>query len=106
MVIDIDVAAVPAVVQLVEPDDFAAFKIVARGAAAESGALASAIERIGRMTAAGEVFVDVEALRSLAGDRARDAGWLGALERMLSYAREKGWTDGAGAVQAHIQWTA
>jgi hypothetical protein len=103
MVIDVDLLAAPATVRLVEPEDFRAFKIVARGPAKELG---SAIERFGRLTGEGHVLVDVTALPALAGERGRDRDWLASLDAMVDYARARGWTDGGGAIRGHVQWEA
>ena len=102
MVIDVDLRAAPAAVLLVEPEDFGAFKIMARGSAAK---LASAVGRFGRVTDDGHVLVDVAALRVLAGERGRDREWLASLDAMVEYARSRGWTDG-GAIRGHVQWNA
>jgi hypothetical protein len=98
--IDVDLRTRPAAVRLAEPDDFRAFKIVARGPEAE---LEPAVEAFGRMTGDGYVFVDIAALRRLAGERGRDGAWLGSLDAMVEYARAHGWTDGAGAIRGHVQ---
>lgn len=104
MLIDIDLWAAPAAVQLVEPDDFGAFKILARGAATSRDRFEHAVKRFGYMTEDGHVFVDVGAVRSLAGERARERDWLGSFHEMLELARAHGWTDDAGAIRAHVQW--
>ena len=83
MIIDVDLSQVPPAVSLLEPDDFTAFKLVARGAHA---------------------FVDRSTLRALAGERAQDADWLRRLDEMLAYAASKGWADEAGATRAHIEY--
>jgi hypothetical protein len=54
----------------------------------------------------GHVFVDLEALQTLAGGRARNRDWLASLDGMLRYAGSQGWTDESGAIQAHVQWAA
>jgi hypothetical protein len=103
MVIEVDLRAAPATVRLVEPEDFGAFKIAARGPATELG---SAVERFGRLTGDGHVLVDVTALRALAGERGRDRDWLASLDAMVDHARTRGWTDGGGAIRGHVQWNA
>jgi hypothetical protein len=98
--IDVDLRTRPAAVRLVEPDDFRAFKIVARGPEAK---LEPAVEAFGRMTDDGYVFVDIAALRQLAGERGRDGAWLESLDAMVEYARAHGWTDGTDAIRGHVQ---
>jgi hypothetical protein len=106
MVIDVDLRSAPAAVRLVEPDDFRAFKILARGPASGGEPLDAAVGGFGRVSGDGHVFVDVEALRALAGEHGRDRGWLASLDAMLAYARARGWTDDNGALRGHVQWDA
>jgi hypothetical protein len=105
MVIDIDLRAAPPTVQLIEPEDFGAFKIIARAPAADREHLEYAVERLGRLTAGGHVFVDVTAVKGLAGERATEPRWLASLDGMLQYAGAHGWTDDAGAIRAHVEWS-
>ncbi|GHE06989.1 hypothetical protein [Klenkia taihuensis] len=60
-------------------------------------------EQLGWATPDGEhVFVRIEALTQLAGDRAADPDWTAGLDGMLAYARTSGWTSPDGtAVRAH-----
>jgi hypothetical protein len=103
MVIDVDLRAAPATVRLIAPDDFGAFKVVARGPASGGERLAGAVGRFGRMSGDGHVFVDVAALRALAGERGRQRDWLASLDAMLEHARGHGWTDQTGAIRGHIE---
>lgn len=81
MYIEIDLRLIPPTTTLREPDDFTSFKIVVRD-----------VEH---------AMVPVESLEKLAGDRAADPEWRRGLEKMLEYARERGWLDDKG-VRAHI----
>jgi hypothetical protein len=101
MVIEIDLKTAPASVQLVEPDDFKSFKILARG---DATSLAGGVTDLGRLDANGDVYVDVQALKALAGDRGQDREWLQSFDGMVAYARDHGWTDDTGAIQAHVEW--
>jgi hypothetical protein len=105
MVIDVDLHAAPAGVRLVEPDDFGSFKVVARAPELDRWRLAPAVERFGRMTARGDVLVDVDAVKALAGERATQPLWLASLDAMLGYAGARGWVDDEGAIRAHVEWT-
>ena len=89
-------------VSLEEPDDFKAFKVVAP----DRDRLAETVASFGRPADEDEehVFVRVEALKALAGDRGEDPEWAASLERMLAYASEHGWLDEHGAVRAHVEW--
>jgi hypothetical protein len=89
--------------ELVEPDDFKAFDILAPGEP-DAERLAAATAGIGRADGADHVYVDVVALRALAGSRAQDDEWCRGLDAMLEYARSKGWLDESGAVRAHVEW--
>jgi hypothetical protein len=107
MVIEIDLRVTPASVELAEPDDFGGFRVVARGLEQEHhDQLVTALRRIGRVADDGHVFVGVRRLYSLADDRTCDRGWLESFDQMVAYARARGWTDAAGAIRAHVQWTA
>ena len=53
---------------------------------------------------AGHAWVDVDALRRLAGTVVDDA-WETSLAGMVQYAASKGWTDEQGRLQAHCDWT-
>ncbi len=106
MVIDVDLRAAPAAVRLLAPDDFGAFKVVVRGGASRPEYVGDAIEPVGRVSSDGHVFVEVTALKGLAGDRAEQQGWLASLSRMVEFAAAHGWTDGAGAIRAHVEWRA
>jgi hypothetical protein len=102
MVIDVDLRAAPAAVRLIQAEDFRAFKVVARGPAGGER-LAAAVGRLGRLSGDGHVFVDVAALRALAGERGRARDWLASLDAMLEHARGHGWTDDTGAIRGHIE---
>lgn len=105
MLILVDLSVDPAALALVDPDVFDAFAIAVEGDDDEQAPqrLADALERIGRRHDAGHVFVDVEALKGLAGERGHDATWLAQLDRMRDYARSKGWVDEAGGIRAHVE---
>jgi hypothetical protein len=105
MVIDIDLRVAPVTVRLVEPDDFEVFKILARAQEIDRVRLQPAVERFGRMTAQGHVFVDLAAVKALAGQRGTEPRWLESLDAMRSYAGARGWVDDEGAVRAHVEWS-
>ena len=86
MYLELDLALVPPAIELREPDDFTAFKILVKPV--------------------DEAGVPLAVLRALAGKRAEDAEWQGNLERMLTYAAERGWIQDDGAIRAHVEWDA
>ena len=53
--------------------------------------------------AAGEhAWIDAEALRTAASALATAADWNAGFDRMLDYARSKGWLGADGAIRAHV----
>jgi hypothetical protein len=105
MHIAIDLTTTPPTIELLEPDAFNAFDVVARGAAdgASSEQLASALERIGTRIDDDHAAIDVNALKGLAGARAHDRGWLAKLDGMVAFAARHGWVMADGSVRAHIE---
>jgi hypothetical protein len=100
-----DLTVTPATVTLADPDDLKSFKVLARAPSPEPEGLAAALEGVGRLEG-GDAFIDAEAVRRLAGNRAKDPEWSEGFDGMLAYARSKGWMDESGtAIQAHVEWT-
>ena len=104
MVIEIDLRTEPAAVNLRKPDDFGAFKIVALGGETDDAQRAQALRRLGTVDEDGHVFIAVETLLALAGDRAHEPRWLTSLDGMQAYARAHEWADPTGAIQGHVEW--
>ena len=103
MIIAVDTSRRPASVALLAPDDFGDFRVEVSGAAVGTE-LATAINEFGRLGDEGtHAFVDTEAIRRLAGDRADDARWQASFDGMLAYADAHGWRDADGRVRAHVQ---
>ena len=101
----VDLASSPSGVALAEPDDLRSFKVLARGSAPDAARLGEALEGVGTMAPDGHAFVAVDAVRRLAGDRVNDPDWSEGFDRMLGFARSKGWMDPSGtAIQAHVEW--
>jgi hypothetical protein len=86
---------------LAEPDDFKAFRVVVKGDLAPD-AYAAAVAPFGRIADADHVFVTVEGLKRLAGERAQDPQWNASLDGMLGYAASQGWLADDGAIRAHV----
>jgi hypothetical protein len=82
--IELDLTTVPPTATLADVDDFERFEVVAAPVS--------------------HVFVPVEELRRLAGERAGDPAWEESLEGMVAYARSKDWLDENGAIRAHVEW--
>jgi hypothetical protein len=83
--IELDLTSLPPRTELREPEDFKRFEIVA--------------------SKPSHVFVELETLRQLAGERADDPDWKSRFDEMLDYAASKGWVDENGAVRAHVEWS-
>jgi hypothetical protein len=66
--------------------------------------LAGAVERCGMTWRDGHVFVTPEVVVGLVGEAATPE-WRAGFDRMVEYARSKGWTDATGALQAHVERT-
>lgn len=81
MYIRISLDSVPPAVELMEPDDFKAFKVVVESPE--------------------HAYVPVATLRALAGER--DAEWEAGLERMVAFAARHEWVNPDGEVRAHIE---
>jgi hypothetical protein len=58
---------------------------------------------VGAVGGTGDVFVRPEAVRALADGSAGEA-WASGFAAMCEYAASKGWVDGAGRIQAHVEW--
>lgn len=90
---------------LEEPDDFKGFAVLAKGpasnAAAFSGKLPSGIAMDGETHA----WIGIDWLKSKL-DIPANADRAGNFEKMLAYARSKGWTRGEPeAIRGHIEWS-
>ena len=84
MYLHIDHTEVPPAVEVREPDDFTAFKVV--------------------VEVPEHAWVAPDVLTALAG-RGDDDAWRQNLAGMLAYAASKGWCDDAGRVRAHVEVT-
>jgi hypothetical protein len=82
MYLHIDTAEVPPVVEVREPDDFTAFKVV--------------------VEVPEHAWITPDMLTELAG-RGDDGEWRQHVAGMLAYAASKGWCDEAGRVRAHVE---
>jgi hypothetical protein len=91
----------PARLELTDVDNFRSLKVVIHGEDSDGSRLAQALRGVGRVAGLSS-FLDIEALRRLAGSRANDPAWLTQFEAMVAYARSNGWIDKSGAaLEAH-----
>ena len=105
MVITVDLQqGDPAPVGLKDPDDCGRFHVEVIGPR-DDAALAHALvdADVGRVED-GEAFVEIGAVRRMASGRV-GASWADDFEKMLAYARSKGWLDPTEtSIQAHVEW--
>ena len=106
MVITVDLSTHDGEIAVESPEDCGKFHVEATGApdgdwARLGHALVDA--GVGRVED-DHAFVEVGAIRTLVAGRV-GAAWADDFEKMLAYARTKGWLDeGGNAVQAHVEW--
>lgn len=82
MYLRVDTRTTPPLVDVVEPDDFTAFKVV--------------------VVTPSHSWVDPGELAALTG-RTDDPEWQQKLTGMVAYARSKGWLDEQGRIRAHVE---
>ena len=91
-------------VSLEQADDCGKFHLEARGVDAAGVSAALAAAGAGRL-AGDDAFIERGAVERLAEGQV-GADWAERFDGMLAYAAKKGWLDDAGAVQAHVEWSA
>lgn len=102
MYVHVDMAATPPAVELRERNNFRELSIRVTGEA-DADQLSAALAGDGRLDDDAHAYLEVAALRALAGDSARNEDWQNSFDGMIGYARSKGWVDQGGAVRAHIE---
>jgi len=86
---------------LADPDDFTAFSIgIAQNVPRPQ--VAAALAKMGPGLDGAEAFVSVATIKELAGERASDAGWLAQLDKMIDFAKPRGWLNESGDVRGHL----
>ncbi len=90
--------------ELLERDNFKAFKIVAPATHASAQALAAALAPIARLNDDGKTaWVLQDALRQWQGSP-QSAQWITAFDQMIESVKRFGWVDEAsGSVRGHIE---
>ncbi|WP_043736739.1 hypothetical protein [Nocardia asiatica] len=78
----VDARNVPPTVELREPEDFKALKVV--------------------LATSSHIWVEPENLATLAG-KVDDSAWQSELRKMIDYASSKGWVDDEGRVRVHVE---
>ena len=105
MYVEIDLVHLGAGAALREPEDLGSLKVVVHGPPERRDGLAAAVANVGRVDPSGDVFLSIDALKRLAGERVATAEWLQRFDGMVAYAASHGWVDAAGAtLRAHCEW--
>lgn len=90
-------------VTLESPADFTRFHVEVHGISVQDAGVALQRAGAGRLGGDNRAFIARKGLVDLAG-AAADEAWLGGLEKMIAYAKRKGWWDEAtGAIAAHVE---
>lgn len=90
-------------VSLADPADLSRFHVQVVGGWDE-GAADLLLGGVGRVASVEQAWIDVRAVRALAGD-AVDDEWEAGFVAMLEYAGSKGWLSEDGSeIQAHVEW--
>lgn len=87
-------------VDLEEPDDCTAFKLVGRDVASDE--VAGALSGIGLLETE-HAWIEPEVVRTLAEGRVGD-DWDDRFDAMVAFATGKGWVDTEGRIRAHVEW--
>lgn len=103
MYVLVDTAINPPTIALCEQENFGELSVRVAGGA-DLDDLGRALVGHGRLDGESHVYLDVDALRTMAGATALQEVWQTSLEKMVSFARSKGWVDRHGAVRAHIEY--
>ena len=90
-------------VSLEDADNCNAFHLEARGVDAAGVAAALADADAGRVDG-DDAYIAPAAVERMATAVQVGADWNDRYQGMLAYAATKGWLDGSGAIQAHIEW--
>lgn len=89
---------------LEEPDDFKGFAVLAEGPASNAATMAKGLPSGITMDGDSHAWIGVDWLTSALGIPA-NAERAANFDKMLGYARSKGWTRGEPeAIRAHIEW--
>lgn len=92
-------------VELKEPENFRAFKVVAEGSNVALAAVQAALSGIATVPDSTTAWVSAGALFNWHGLADRPE-WKDGLTAMIEKARPYGWIDpDTGAIKAHIEWT-
>jgi hypothetical protein len=106
MFVKVDLAPMPPVVSLEEPDDTKRFHVEVVGGDDVRVVFAALVDAAAGRLEGDDAWITVDAVRRMARGRV-SPGWDGELAAMLDFARSNGWFDEDGhAIRAHVDWPA
>lgn len=104
MLVKVDVAPMPPVVTLEEPEDTTRFHVEVVGGDNVGLVFGALVDAAAGRLEGDDAWITVDAVRRMARGRV-GPGWDGELDAMLEFARSKGWLDENGnAIRAHVEW--
>jgi hypothetical protein len=102
--VKVDLAPMPPVVTLEEPDDTTRFHVAVVGGSDLRLVFAALVDAAAGRLEGDDAWITVDSVRRMAAGRV-GASWDGDFAAMLDYARTKGWLDDhANTIRAHVEW--
>jgi hypothetical protein len=102
--VQVDLVPHPPLVTLEEPDDCTRFHLAVAGGRDPARLFGALVDAAAGRLEGDHALITVDSVRRMAAGRVGE-DWDERFERMLTYARGKGWLDETGnAIQAHIEY--
>jgi hypothetical protein len=104
MFVKVDLAPVPPVVTLEEPEDTLRFHVEVVGGDSTGLVFGALVDAAAGRLEGDDAWITIDSVRRMATGRV-GAEWDDAFAAMLTYAQGKGWIDdGGNAIRAHVEW--
>jgi hypothetical protein len=104
MFLKVDLAPAPPTVTLEEPEDTQQFHVAVVGGKDWGLVFGALVDAAAGRLEGEDAFITVDAVRRLAEGRVPES-WNGDVDKMIEYARSKGWFDDeTHAIRAHVEW--
>jgi hypothetical protein len=104
MFVKIDLAPMPPVVTLEEPDDTKRFHVDVVGGDSVGLVFGALVDAAAGRLEGDDAWITVDSVRRMAAGRVGPE-WDESFAAMLAYARTQGWLDPDGAaIRAHVDW--
>ena len=104
MFVQVDLAVMPPVLSLEEPDDTKRFHVTVTGGDSYALLFGALVDGAAGRLEGEDAWITVDAVRRMARGRVGPS-WDDELQAMLDFARSKGWLDEHGnAIRAHVEW--